>query len=675
MPGNEVADKLAKLGSSGVSGAWTNLTELPKFSAPQPESAGPDAGHGIATGCEQCARVLQGMLATANPRRRPPRKARVRSRETSGSRYNLRSQKAAKDQAASARASERHPKPALAAPRGQPAQPGEGRASKRARHHPECSWGYESDQDWEASEPSDLNEPSAPQEVWPAPSLRQTPPLEPWPATGGTATSSFSFSPVSQDTLGANVPAVAAVAPTLATRPPPLSSSAAACPPPPPSCVTSDDGTPPAVPASLCWARSPRPYVPPQGESGGMDGAGLVSEETPLPDYAGPPSAIEGPPYSSAASATGSARGISLSPTAPPSADLLAVLPGASAKTVPPPPLSPPDLPSSSTLAWRPPSLTPAFVGAVSPAALADICESLSPRPDAYPPGRLGGTEGPRPVSHKSLLLAADGPISGTEGPSDVAAAAEFDLVCGAPPSPSAPPASAFSGTPPVSSAGTNPPSLSRPPTSRGGYADAALGTDSPLGAAPAVDDALAPLSPAKVGGQLAATANADRHPSFPAPPSRREGTDDRKGKPLSPLGDLRTMLPRSLDSQFKLAPHYSQSASPPLGPQGPLDSDSPGQAARESVRPRTRRPSSRKRKRREVKARPAKRPMTSQPRDRASKKNRKRKLRPTSAEKNYPIFSRQKRPRTNPPRTNNANLQKQAAPQGTECVGANFPT
>ncbi|MGB1607434.1 MAG: ribonuclease H family protein, partial [Promethearchaeia archaeon] len=75
VPGNEVADKLAKLGSSGVSGAWTNLTELPKFSAPQPESAGPDAGHGIPTGCEQCARVLQGMLATANPRRRPPRKA------------------------------------------------------------------------------------------------------------------------------------------------------------------------------------------------------------------------------------------------------------------------------------------------------------------------------------------------------------------------------------------------------------------------------------------------------------------------------------------------------------------------------------------------------------------------------------------------------------------------
>jgi len=168
-----------------------------------------------------------------------------------------------------------------------------------------------------------------------------------------------------------------------------------------------------------------------------------------------------------------------------------------------------------------------------------------------------------------------------------------------------------------------------------------------------------------------------DRHPSFRAHPSRSEGNDDRKGKPLSPLGDLRTMLPRSLDSQCKLAPHYSQSASPPLGPQGQLNSDSPGQAARESVRPRTRRPSSRKpkRKRREAEARPAKRPKTSQPRDRASKQKRKRKLSPASAGKNYPIFSRQKRLRTKPPRTNNANLQKQAAPQGTECIGANFPT
>jgi len=216
-----------------------------------------------------------------------------------------------------------------------------------------------------------------------------------------------------------------------------------------------------------------------------------------MPDCAGPPSAIE---------------------------DLLAVLPDASARTVPPPPpLSPPDLPSSSTLTWRPPSATPAFVGDVSPAALADLCETLSPRPDAHPPGGVGGMEGPRPVSHESLLLAAAGLTSGTEGPPDVATATESALVCGAPPSHSAPSASAVSGTLPVSSAETAPPSLSRPPTSRGGYADAALGTDGPLGASPAVDDAPAPLSPARVGEQLAATANADRHPSFPAPPSRRE--------------------------------------------------------------------------------------------------------------------------------------------------------
>ena len=136
-------------------------------------------------------------------------------------------------------------------------------------------------------------------------------------------------------------------------------------------------------------------------------------------------------------------------------------------------------------------------------------------------------------------------------------------------------------------------------------------------------------------------------------------------------------MLPRSLDNQCELAPHHSLNVSPPLGPQGQLNSDSPGQAARESVRPRTRRPPSRKpkRKRREAEARPAKRPKTSQPRDRASKQKRKRKLSPASAGKNYPIFSRQKRLRTKPPRTNNANLQKQAAPQGTECIGANFPT
>ena len=139
----------------------------------------------------------------------------------------------------------------------------------------------------------------------------------------------------------------------------------------------------------------------------------------------------------------------------------------------------------------------------------------------------------------------------------------------------------------------------------------------------------------------------------------------------------LAPLSPRSLDSMCKLAPHVSQGASPPLGPQGPLNSVSPGQAAKKSARPLARRPSCRKpkRKRREVEARPAKRPKTSQPRDKASKQKRKRKLRPTSAEKCYPIFSRQKRPRTKPPRTTNANLQKQSAPQGTKCIGANFPT
>jgi len=230
VPGNEVADKLAKLGSSGVSGAWTSLTELPEFSAPQPETAGPGASHSIAAGCEQCARVLQDMLATANPRRKPPRKVRARSSGPSGSRYNLRSKKVAKVQATSARALEHRLPPALATSRDQPAQLGEGRASKRARHHPDCSWGYESDQDWEASEPSDLNEPSAPQAGWPAPSLSRTPMLEAQPAAGGTCTvtSSFPFSLVSQDNLGASAPAVAAVGPALAARPPVLSSSASA---------------------------------------------------------------------------------------------------------------------------------------------------------------------------------------------------------------------------------------------------------------------------------------------------------------------------------------------------------------------------------------------------------------------------------------------------------------
>ena len=387
-------------------------------------------------------------------------------------------------------------------------------------------------------------------------------------------------------------------------------------------------GVSPAALADPCGTSSPRPDTPPPGGSGDMEGPRPVPQRPLTSKAAGPISGTEGPPDVAAATKFDLVRDAPPPPTAPPPSDLLGTPPGPSTGTAPTPLSRPPSYGGYADAVSRtegPLDTSPAADDALAPLSQ----RSLDSQCKLASPGGSGDMRGPRPVAHKSPTSKAAGPIPRTEGPPDVAALTEFDLVRGAPPPHTAPPPSDLSGTPPGPSAGTASPPLSRPPSRCGEYADAASRTEGPLDVSPAADDALAPLSP------------------------------------------------RSLDSMCKLAPHVSQGASPPLGPQGPLNSVSPGQAAKESARPLARRPSCRKpkRKRREVEARPAKRPKTSQPRDKASKQKRKRKLRPTSAAKYYPIFSRQKRPRTKPPRTINANLQKQSAPQGTKCIGANFPT
>ena len=118
VAGNDVADRLAKLGSSGVSGSWDSLTELPTQPGPH-DAAELDVKSTRGSGCSMCADVIGRACARAGPVKPASRRAKRKLDRPNRSRYNLR--------------------------------------SHRQRHCPDCEWGYESDLDWEPSDP-DLGE-------------------------------------------------------------------------------------------------------------------------------------------------------------------------------------------------------------------------------------------------------------------------------------------------------------------------------------------------------------------------------------------------------------------------------------------------------------------------------------------------------------------------------------
>ena len=86
VPGNEAADRMAKLGAAGVTGVYYDLSDLPQVSEPVVDPAGGCAGpSGV---CEECLVVLRSQCAL--PVRRRRRQGRVAPRAPSH-RYNLRS--------------------------------------------------------------------------------------------------------------------------------------------------------------------------------------------------------------------------------------------------------------------------------------------------------------------------------------------------------------------------------------------------------------------------------------------------------------------------------------------------------------------------------------------------------------------------------------------------------
>ena len=724
VPGNEVADKLAKLGSSGISGTWTNPAELPHFSAPQPESAGPDAGRGSATSCEQCAQVLQGMRLAAKPRRRPPRRAQGGRSRHSRSKYNLRSKSIATNRAAEAHASSRPPilQDAFRAGARQEGQEAPLFGSARFARSV-CDWGYEgyteaeggtstSEADSSCSPPfstlqaspsSLLSRPAESSGSGPAVRFGvSVSPARPEVVAGGSSgspdLSSMQLSPLALPVSSASTSAAAALSD------PPLASS------------RSSEGTrrtdAVGVSSAAVGPRSSEAMAAAAVTASGVpemrsdSGCSLCSGSSVGPEWP-------------AADATLPSALLAQGSKLEPSSSLPSSGEEVSASAVSAFPLP---APSSASDGWRCAAAAPSPSG-LSPSVGSGFrgrVETTCPQPfsagassrqaagavprskcgqrfplslrlggedvpvaavQAPPPGRVGGVKGPRRTSGETPLRTIAGLVLGTEGPPGASAAATTSAreASGIPLAPF-PPVSL--DAPPVSLAGAVPslPPLSHPSIRKmSDESDEAPGAEGPSESsfAAAVTHALS--LPTAVGGQHGAPADDASSPLPSLPPSRREGFDDRKSvrEPSAPLGAPRLMAQRRVDRYFELAPHPSMGAPPPTGRWRAPTSDSPCQAVRQSARPAIRRPTLRhpKRKRRDARARLAKRPKTSQPSDSASKPKRKRKLSPASGPNYYPIFSRRKRPRTSKARTNNANVQKQAAPQGTECLGANFPT
>ena len=134
VAGNDVADRLAKLGSSGVSGSWGSLTELPPQSGPH-VAAELDVKLTRGSGCSMCEGVIGRACAGAGPVKPTSRRAKRKLDRPNRSKYNLRS---SRNDAS-------------------PLSAGDALRSHRQRHYPDCEWGYESDLDWEPSDP-DLGE-------------------------------------------------------------------------------------------------------------------------------------------------------------------------------------------------------------------------------------------------------------------------------------------------------------------------------------------------------------------------------------------------------------------------------------------------------------------------------------------------------------------------------------
>ena len=91
VAGNELADRLAKLGSAGITGVWQSVAEIPTSPPPDPGSANSSAGPARAP-CQMCTKVLRALTAGEPGSGRPKRK-RVQQRRTGQHSYNLRSRR------------------------------------------------------------------------------------------------------------------------------------------------------------------------------------------------------------------------------------------------------------------------------------------------------------------------------------------------------------------------------------------------------------------------------------------------------------------------------------------------------------------------------------------------------------------------------------------------------
>ena len=87
--GNELADRLAKLGSAGVTGFWLSPEELPPEPDP-PQVEGHQASRRPGT-CENCKTNVASLLGDRGPRPRPRRRKPKRKTPRNLPRYNLRS--------------------------------------------------------------------------------------------------------------------------------------------------------------------------------------------------------------------------------------------------------------------------------------------------------------------------------------------------------------------------------------------------------------------------------------------------------------------------------------------------------------------------------------------------------------------------------------------------------
>jgi len=86
VAGNELADRLAKLGSAGVTGVWQSVAEIPTTPPPDPGSANSSVGPARAQ-CQMCTKVLRALTEDQPGSGRPKRK-RVRQRQTGRHSYS-----------------------------------------------------------------------------------------------------------------------------------------------------------------------------------------------------------------------------------------------------------------------------------------------------------------------------------------------------------------------------------------------------------------------------------------------------------------------------------------------------------------------------------------------------------------------------------------------------------